>query len=110
MSEDKKVITTPEVESVSNIPRCTWFDEFKTEPCPAQLANKKDMQKGVVVTDSEMVADEIRQWIGYTFKCPVCEEESILDIMKFCGNCGTRVIIKSHKVTAYINQLAAKRQ
>ena len=92
--------------------RCTRDDEFKTEPCrcPKCLSpegngnseHRKYIQKGVVVTDNDLIPEEIKQWCGYTFVCPICKQQSILDYMKFCPNCGMRVLIRSHKVAKFV--------
>lgn len=86
---------------------CNCFDEFKIIPCPIHFNSKdKFAQKSVVVTDDDLTKEEIRQWVGYTYICPRCGEASILDVMKFCGNCGAEVTIKSKKLTEFIDKLS----
>lgn len=98
--------------ALKEVQRCTKNDKFKTVPCccPDCENNTDYTQKGVVVTDNDMVTEEIRQWVGFTFKCPACRKDSIIDFVKFCPECGVKVIIRSHKVTAFITQLEAGRK
>jgi ribosomal protein L37E len=86
---------------------CNCNDEFRTEPCPVHYQEKIDKfnKEVVTVSDSVMVPEEVRQWAGFAFICPRCGEAAILDIMKYCGNCGVGVVIKSAKLTAFIKKL-----
>lgn len=86
---------------------CNCNDEFRTETCPVHYQQNVDKFNKEVVTvgDDVMVPEEIRQWAGYAFICPRCGEASILDMMKYCGNCGVGIVIKSAKLTAFINEL-----
>ena len=98
--------------------RCTKDDEYKTSPCTCAacisaentsgIEKQPYVQKGVVVTDNDLVPNEIVQWVGYTFICPSCGKPSILDMMNYCPNCGIRALIRSHKVTDFINKLELK--
>lgn len=89
---------------------CNCDDEFKTGACPIHYdqdaADKYNNR--VIITDDNMVPEEIRQWAGYAYICPECGESSILDMMKYCGNCGIEVHIRSKKLTSFINKLMEK--
>lgn len=89
--------------------RCNCDDEFKTETCPIHFKiSDKFNNDVVIVTDDSLVPEEIRQWSGYAYECPKCGQASILDIMKYCGNCGVGVVLKSAKLTSFINKLTER--
>jgi predicted RNA-binding Zn-ribbon protein involved in translation (DUF1610 family) len=83
---------------------CNCNDEFKTTVCPVH-STVPTQEAGMIVMDEHMVEEEVRPLIGYCFNCPNCKEPSILDMMKYCPACGKRIILRSHKVTAFINQV-----
>lgn len=94
---------------------CNCNDEFRSKPCPVHfIQNKKKEKRGVdengriIVTDDDMVKDEIRQWAGFVYECPVCEKPFIMDTMSFCGNCGVEVIFQSVKLTNFIKELSKR--
>lgn len=90
--------------------KCNCNDEFKTETCPIHYNNDVDKfnKEVVVISDDNMVEEQIRQWAGYAYYCPRCGEASILDIMKYCGNCGVGIVLQSAKLTAFINELTER--
>lgn len=109
MDQSEQIIEEPVTtiqDDVIREARCNCNDEFKTEPCPVHY-NTKDKydKKTVLVTDAHMVPEEIRQWVGYTYVCPKCKEAAILDVMKYCGNCGVEIVLQSRKLTAFIEKL-----
>lgn len=86
--------------------RCTCDDKWQTKVCPVCFKDHDENHENVVVvTDDNIVPEKIRQWTGYAYKCPKCGQETILHLMKYCGNCGVGLIIKSAELTSFINKL-----
>lgn len=106
MNTETKTNNNPK-NAEDNSKKCNCNDQFKTQPCPVHFNQKKELNC-VIVTDSDMVQEEIRQWVGYTYICPKCKEASILDFMKFCGNCGVEISLQSVKLTNFINELSKR--
>lgn len=99
------------IDKVDEEVRCTCNDQFVTTICPAcypEGAITAD-DRPMIVTDAQLVPEEIRQWQGYAFVCLSCDEPAILDFMKYCGNCGSEVVVQSHKVTAFVRKLQAQK-
>lgn len=83
---------------------CNCNDEFKTEPCPVHSKGVK-IDNSVILTDVNLVPEQYRRWEGLVFKCPKCQNDSIMDFSKFCGNCGIKVKVRSKILTDVINKL-----
>ena len=101
-------ISLKEINTVERVnPLCTCHDEFKVLPCPVHYDQEAEdkYNNRVVITDDNMVPEEIRQWAGYCFICPRCGESAIMDMMHHCGNCGVEVVVQSKKVTDFVNKL-----
>jgi ribosomal protein L37E len=89
--------------------KCSCHDEFKTEVCPIHFKiPDEDDKEVIIITDEHLVPEEMRQWNGYAYKCPKCGQETILHLMKYCGNCGIGLIIKSAKLTSFIEELTER--
>ena len=83
--------------------KCNCKDEFRTTPCPI---HDKDIplnykSKKSLITDVNMIPEQIVTWTGYGFVCPECKAQ-ILHNFKFCAGCGRELVIQSKIVTNYI--------
>lgn len=99
-----------QVEVIEESALCNCNDPYKTEVCPVHCKEVKEdlTSKSMVITDANLVSGDIRSWSGYTFTCQKCGADSIMYMMKFCGNCGTPAIIQSQKLTLHINKIQEK--
>lgn len=98
MAEDKSKPIDGEEELVH-----TCKDEFATERCKACAAELiKELGDVAIITDKQLCPEKIREWRGHVFKCTECETDSIMTHMKYCGNCGKKVVIQSIELTMFI--------
>lgn len=90
--------------------RCTCNDPYVTEVCPVhtRILHEPAENRPAVVTDMELVEGDTRQWAGFCFNCPRCGTPAIMSFMKHCGECGSKIIIQSDKVTSFVRQLQEK--
>lgn len=89
---------------------CNCNDPYKTEVCPVHFSEvQKDLtSRAMIITDADMVSNDVRSWSGFTYTCQKCGADSIMYMMKHCGNCGTPVLLQSQKLTLHINNIQEK--
>ena len=104
-------------EPIYDDPRRCVKDQPEQGPCSCpecKAAATVYIPKGIVITDKDLDSPEPIHRIAYHFVCtePTCRKNNIADYMSYCPDCGTRVILRSHKVEDFLkrhlNSLASK--
>jgi len=89
--------------------KCTCNDEFKTGLCPVCFPENQDIYdqfKKVLITDANILPQQVETYTGHVFKCPKCQNPIMVN-MKFCPSCGVGIILQSKIVTDHINNITA---
>lgn len=98
-----------DTEKVENVEGCTCNDEFATVVCPVHHEAKSKVEEEIlIVTDDQLISNEMGVYRGYIFMCPGCGEPGIMAndaLGKSCTKCKRDVLIRSKIVTETIRKI-----